>query len=164
MEEEDLEAIPIDRSRNPPTYEEALKSLGHAPTEADLGPHSPVSCSSSLVPYGVGEDSNTEEDHEDLVKGAEAMDTDGQSTAEPKKGMGIKTTPFAYQPAPPRYIRDSNEEDEGEDFSSDEDVEVPFLALGDASTTRTLDDIKTAFCSIKKAASEAKSISCIFRR
>ena len=103
-------------------------------------------------------DSSTEEDHEDQVKGAEDMNTDGQSTAEPKEGMGIKTAPFASQPAPPRYICDSNE-DEGKDSSSDEDVEAPFLALGDAPNTRTLDDIKTAFCSIKKAASEAKSIA-----
>ena len=29
--------------RDPPTYEEALHSLGRAPTEADLGPQSPES-------------------------------------------------------------------------------------------------------------------------
>ena len=104
MEEEDLEAIPIDRPRNPPTYEEALESLEHAPTEADLCPHSPASCSSSLVPYEIGKDNNTEEDCEDQVKGAEAMDTDGQSTTEPKEGMGIRTAPLAYQPASPRYL------------------------------------------------------------
>ena len=35
--------------RDPPTYEEALLSLGRAPTVADLGLHEPDSCSSSLV-------------------------------------------------------------------------------------------------------------------
>ena len=159
MEEEDLEAIPISRPRNPTTYEEALESLGSTPTEADLGPHSPTSCSSSLVLYGVGEDSSTEEDHEDQIKGAEAMDTDGQITDEPKEGMGIRTAPFSYQLTSPRYIHDGDEEYAGKDSSSNEDVEDPFWALGNGPTTRTLDDIKTAFCSIKKAASEAKSIA-----
>ena len=156
MEEEDLEAIPIDRPRNPPTNEEALESLGCTLTEADLGPHSPASCPSSLVPYGVGEDSSTEEDQ---AKGAEAMDTDGQSTAELKEGMGIRIAPLAYQPTSPKYMCDNDEENAGEDSSSDEDVEAQFLAPRDAPTTRTLDDIKTAFYSIKKAASEAKSIA-----
>ena len=36
--------------RDPPTYEEALHSLGRAPTEEDLGPQSPESRSSSLMP------------------------------------------------------------------------------------------------------------------
>ena len=58
----------IDRSArpplDPPMYEEALHSLGRAPTVADLGPHSPGSCSSFLVPYEAGEDSNPEEDQD----------------------------------------------------------------------------------------------------
>ena len=49
---------------NPPTHEEAFHSLGRAPTVADLGPHSPGSCSPSLVPYETGEDSNPEEDQD----------------------------------------------------------------------------------------------------
>ena len=65
MPEEDREGQ-IDRSArppiDPPTYEEALHSLGRAPTAADLGPRSPGSCSSSLVPYEAGEDSNPEKD------------------------------------------------------------------------------------------------------
>ena len=67
MPEEDREGQ-IDRSArppiDPPTYEEALHSLGRAPTVADLGSHSPGSCSSSLVPYEAGEDSNPEEDQD----------------------------------------------------------------------------------------------------
>ena len=65
MPEEDKEEQ-IDRSArppiDPPTYEQALHSLGRAPTVADLGPHSPGSCSSSLVPYEAGKDSNPEDD------------------------------------------------------------------------------------------------------
>ena len=150
LEEENPEAISMNRQRDPPTYEEALVSLGCAPTEADLGPHSPASCSSSLVPYKVGEDSSTEEDCKDPVRGAEAMDTDGQSMTEdpPKEGMGIKTAPHEYQPASPRYIHDG-----------DEDVEAPFLAPKDAPTARTFEDIKTAFHSMKRATSEARSVS-----
>ena len=67
MPEEDREGQ-IDRSARPPidlpTYEEALHSLGRAPTVADLGPHSPGSCSFSLVPYEAREDSNPEEDQD----------------------------------------------------------------------------------------------------
>ena len=67
MPEEDREGQ-IDRSARPPIeppiHEEALHSLGRAPTVADLGPHSPGSHSSSLVPYEAGEDSNPEEDQD----------------------------------------------------------------------------------------------------
>ena len=45
-----------------PTHEEAPHSLGRAPTVIDLGPHSPGSCSPSLVPYETEEDSNPEND------------------------------------------------------------------------------------------------------
>ena len=38
-------------SCDPPTYEETMQSLGRAPTQQDLGPFSPVSLSSLLVPY-----------------------------------------------------------------------------------------------------------------
>ena len=67
MPEEDRKGQ-IDRSARPPIdplkYEEALHSLGRAPTVADLGPHSPGSCSFSLVPYEAGEYSNSEEDQD----------------------------------------------------------------------------------------------------
>ena len=160
LEEESPEAMSVNGQRDPPTYEEALVSLGCAPTEADLGPHRPASCSSSLVPYGVGEDISTEEDCEDQVRGAEEMDTDGQSMTEDptKEGMGAKTAPHDYQPAPLRYICDSDEEEANEDTSSDEDVAAPFLAHKDAHTARTFDDIKTAFHSMKRATSKARSV------
>ena len=53
---------------DPPRYEEALHSLGRAPTIADLGPYSPGSCSSSLVPYEAGEDSNPKDDQNSLER------------------------------------------------------------------------------------------------
>ena len=51
--------------RDPPTYEEALRDLGRAPTEADLGPQSPESCSSSLMPYNMEEDGDQDETQEE---------------------------------------------------------------------------------------------------
>ena len=60
MRQEDLAARhPMDLQ----TDEEVLHhSKGRAPTVTDLGPHSPDLISSSLVPYGMGEDSSPEED------------------------------------------------------------------------------------------------------
>ena len=52
----DLSDQPTGFLRDPPTYEEALHDLGRAPTEVDLGPRSPESCSSSLMPYDMEED------------------------------------------------------------------------------------------------------------
>ena len=160
LEEESPEAMFVNRQRDPPSYEEALVSLGHTPTEEDLGPHSSASCSSSLVPYEVREDSSIEEDHEDQVRDAETIDTDSQSiTKDPlKESMGVKAAPHEYQQAPLRYIHDSDEEEANEDASSDKDVEAPFLAPKDAPTARTLEDIKTAFHTIKRATSEARSL------
>ena len=57
---------PAGSLRDPPTYEEALLSPGWAPTVADLSPHEPGSCSSSLVLYE--EDSNPEEDQNQLME------------------------------------------------------------------------------------------------
>ena len=84
---------PLDRSarspNSPPTYEEALHSLGRAPTVADLGPHRPDSCSSSLV--SCEEDSNPEEDQNQLEVTPNQMETEDPATTEApvKKGMGI---------------------------------------------------------------------------
>ena len=103
---EDDRTGPLDRParspRNPPTYEEALHSQGRVPTVADLGPHGPDSCSSSLVPYD--EDSNTEEDQNQLELTFNQMETEDPTTAEApaKKGMGIVAAPGNYQPAIPR--------------------------------------------------------------
>ena len=50
--------------RDPPTYEEALHDLGRAPTEANLGPQSPESRSSSLMPYDMEEDGDQDKTQE----------------------------------------------------------------------------------------------------
>ena len=103
---EDDRTGPLDRParsrRNLPTYEEAFHSLGRAPTVADLDPHGPDSCSSSLVPYD--EDSNPEEDQNQLESTPDQMETEDPTTAETpvKKGMGIAAAPGNYQPATPR--------------------------------------------------------------
>ena len=77
--------------RDPPTYEEALHHLGRAPTEADLGPQSPASLSSSLMPYDVGEDGNQEKTQEQQGGTLEQMETEEQDTTEApmKRGMEV---------------------------------------------------------------------------
>ena len=47
---------------------------------ADLGPHRPDSCSSSLVPYD--ENSNPEEDQNQLESTSNEMETEDPATAE----------------------------------------------------------------------------------
>ena len=134
MSEDDGAGLP-DRPagflRDPPTYEEALLSLGRATTEADLGPQSPESRSSSLMPYVTEEDSDPEETQEQQEGTLEQMETEGQDTTEAliKRGMGIRVAPKKYQPAPPRYIRaGENSEDEESDQNEEEDLEAPCLA------------------------------------
>ena len=78
-EQMDMSARP---PMDPPTYEEALHSLGRAPTVADLGPHSPGSCSSSLVPYEAGEDSNPEDDQNSQERAPERMETEEPAMVE----------------------------------------------------------------------------------
>ena len=117
--------------RDPPTYEEVLHNLGKAPTEADLGPQSPESRSSSLMPYDVEEDGDQDETQEQQEGILEQMETEEQDTIEApiKRGMGIKVAPEKYQPASPRYIRtgeDSGDEEDGQD--EEEDLEAPYLA------------------------------------
>ena len=126
-------AEPVDRSARPPnnpppTYEEALHSLGRAPTMADLGPHSPNSCSSSLVPYE--EDSNPEDDQNQQKVTPDQMEIEDPATAEApvKKGMGIAVGPGEYQPVPPRYVRADEDSKDNKDTDEDEDIEVPYLA------------------------------------
>ena len=101
MPEEDREGQ-IDRSArppiDPPTYEEALHSLGRVPTVADLGLHSPGSCSSSLVPYEAGEDSNPKEDQDPQKRAPKQMETEEPAMVEApaKKGMGIAVGESEY--------------------------------------------------------------------
>ena len=98
--------------RDPPAYEEVLLSLGRAPTEADLGPRSPESHSSSLMPYDIEGDRDTDTT-EALIK----------------RGMGISAAPEKYQPVPPRYVRaEESSEDEEDGQDEEEDLEAPYLA------------------------------------
>ena len=122
---------PTGSLRDPPTYEEVLLSLDRAPTEADLGPQSSESHSSSLVPYATEEDSDPEETWEQQEGTLEQMEMDEQDTTEApvKRGMGISAAPEDYQPAPPRYIKaGENSEDEENGQDEEEDLEAPYLA------------------------------------
>ena len=122
---EDDRTGPSDRPagslRDPPTYEEALLSLGRAPTVADLGPHEPDSCSSSLALYE--EDSNPKDQNQ-------LMETENLTPAEAhmKEGMGIAAAPENYQPATPRYIRADDDSEDGQDTDEEGDVEATYLA------------------------------------
>ena len=117
--------------RDSPTYEEALHALGRAPTEADLGPRSPESRSSSLMPYDMEEDRDPDETWEQQEGTPEQMDTEEQDTTEApiKRGMGINAAPEKYKPTPPRYIRAGENSEDGEDGQDEEeDLETPYLA------------------------------------
>ena len=128
---EDNRTGPSDRParshRNPPMYEEALHSLGRAPTVADLGPHRPDSHSSSLVPYD--ENSNPEEDQNQLELTPNQMETEDPTTVEApvKKGMGIAAAPGNYQPAAPRYVRANEDSEDGQDTDEEGDIKALYL-------------------------------------
>ena len=129
---EDNRTGPLDRParspRNPPTYEEALHSLGRAPTVADLGPHRTDSCSSSLVPDD--ENSNPKEDQTQLELTPDQMETEDPTTTEVpvKKGMGIAAAPGNYQPTAPRYVRADEDSKDGQDTDEEGDIKAPYLA------------------------------------
>ena len=130
MPEEDR-AGQVDRPLNKiPTHEEAFHSLGRAPTMADLGPHSPGSCSSSLVPYGTEEDSNPKEDQDQQRRIPEQIETKEPAMIEApaKEGIGIVVGPGDYQPTPPRYVRTDKDSEDGQDIDEEEDIEAPYLA------------------------------------
>ena len=107
MMEQNYQTDLLDSLETPPTYEKALHSLGRAPTEADLGPQSLESCSSSLMPYDMEEDRDpdgTQKQQEEILEQMAVEEQD--STGTPiKRGMGISAAPEKYQPTPPRYIR-----------------------------------------------------------
>ena len=113
---------PAGSLRDLPTYEEVLLSLGRAPTVADISPHEPDSCSSSLVLYE--EDSNPEEDQNQL------METENLAPAKApvNEGMGIAAAPEDYQPATLRYIRADDDSEDGQDTDEEGDVEATCLA------------------------------------
>ena len=129
---EDDRTGPLDRParspRNPPTYEEALHSIGRAPTMADLSPHRPDSCSPSPVPYD--ENGNPKEVHNQLESTPDQMETEDPTSAEApvKKGMGIAAAPGNYQPTTPRYVRADEGSGDGQDTDDEGDIEAPYLA------------------------------------
>ena len=109
---------------------------GRAPTVADLGPHSPSSMSSSLMPYGMEEDSWSGEDQEqqDQTLDQEEAGEEGNLPVEEatsKLRMGLQVGPAMYQPASPKYIRAEEEEEE------EEDVEAPYLAPRDITKAKS---------------------------
>ena len=120
--------------RDPPTYDEVLLSLGRAPTVADLSPHEPNSCSSSLVLYD--EDSNPKEDQNQL------METENLTPAEApmKEGMGIAAAPENYQPATPRYVRADDDSEDGQDTDEEGDIETTYLAPKQTPAQKPLQD------------------------
>ena len=75
---QDCQTDLMDSLGTPPTYEEALFSLGRAPTEADLGPQSPELHSSSLMPYDIEEDRDPDEIQEQQEGTLEQMEVEGQ--------------------------------------------------------------------------------------
>ena len=107
-------------------------SKGRAPTVADPGPHSPDSISSSLIPYGMGEDSSPKEDQGQQDQAPEHMDAEEEDPpmeeATSKLRMGLHVGPAKYQPTSPKYLR--AEEEDG-------DVEVPYLAPREGPESRT---------------------------
>ena len=167
MTEEDREGQ-IDRSArpppiDPPTYEEAIHSLGRAPTVADLGSHSPGSHSSSLVPYGAGEDSNPEEDQDTQERAPKQMETEEPAMIEApaKEGMGIAVGPEEYIPASPRYVTDGEDDADDQDMDKNEDVQAPFLAPKDDPTlTRTPQDVQATLLSLKGNTATEKTHRC----
>ena len=129
--------------RDPPTYEEALLSLGRAPTEADLSPQSPESHSSSLIPYATEEDSNPEETQEQQEGTLEQMEAEGQDTTEAlvKRGMG------------------ENSKDEENDQDEEEDLEALCLAPKLAPSSKPAQNEGPAQIPIKSDQTPVKDLS-----
>ena len=130
MGQENLATRPLD-----PQMEEDVLPLGEgrAPTISDLGPYSPDSISSSLIPYGMGEDSCSEESQGQQDQTPEQMEAEEEGNlpveeATSKLRMGLHVAPARYQPASPKYIRAEEEEEDG-------DVEAPYLAPRDSTRT-----------------------------
>ena len=105
----------VTHSHDPPTYEEAMQSLGRSPTQQDLGPFSPVYLSSSLVPY-KDDSPSTLEGEERMEDQEEGAITKEDAAAEPQESKA------EYVPSSPQYVPASDEEAE---MSSDEDLEAP---------------------------------------
>ena len=139
-----------------------LLSLGRAPTEADLGPQSPESHSSSLIPYATEEDSDLEETQEQQEGTLEQMEAEEQDTTEApvKREMGISVAPKDYQPAPPRYIRaGENSKDEENDQDEEEDLEAPCPAPKLAPSSRPAQNKGLAQMPMKGGQTPVKDLS-----
>ena len=111
MGQENLATRPLD-----PQMEEDVLPLGEgwAPTVSELGPHSPDSISSSLIPYGMGEDSCSKESQGQQDQTLEQMEAEEEENlpveeATSKLRMGLHVGPARYQPASPKYIRAEEE-------------------------------------------------------
>ena len=135
MGQENLATRPLD-----PQMEEDVLPLGEgrAPTVSDLGPHSPDSISSSLIPYEMGKDSCSEESQGQQDQTLEQMEAEEEGNlpveeATSKLRMGLHVGPARYQPASPKYIRAEEEEEEEEE---DRDVEAPYLAPRDSTRAK----------------------------
>ena len=132
MGQENLATRPLD----PQMDEDALPlSEGRAPIVSDLGPHSPDSISSSLIPYGMGEDSSPEENQGQQDQTQEQIEAEEEGNlpveeATSKLRMGLNVGPARYQPASPKYTRAEEEEEE------DGDVEAPYLAPRDRTRAK----------------------------
>ena len=111
-------------NHDPPTYEEAMQSLGRAPTQPDLGPLSPVSLSSSLVPYKDDSSSSPGEEEQQPAR-EERMEDQEEGTITKDAAAEPQEAKAEYVPHSPQYVPASN--DKGE-MSSDEDLEAPYLA------------------------------------
>ena len=125
---------------------------------ADLGPHSPDSCSSSLVPYETEEDSNPEEDQNQQKVTPDQMETEELATVEApaKKGMGIAVGPGEYQPTPPRWVRADEDSEDDKDTDEDEDIEAPYPVPKQNPTPKTPQDEQTAPTLLKGKFASAK--------
>ena len=82
----------------------------------------------------------------------------------PKEAMGIKTSPAAYAPQSPKYIRDSD--DKGIQYpDSEEDTEAPCLSpRKNSDSERTQQDLNAAqaLLLMRKKRGTIKSISGLF--
>ena len=114
----------------------------------DLGPHSPDSRSSSLMPYGMGEDSCSGKSQDQQDQTLEQMEAEEERNlpveeATSRLRMGLHVGPANYQPASPKYIRADEEEEEEEE--EDEDIEAPYLAPRDTTRAKSYpeDDLQS---------------------
>ena len=135
-------------SHDPPTYEEGKQSLGRAPIQQDLGPFSPISLSSSLVPYEDDSPSTPEEEEQQPVMEERMEDEGGDIVAEETIMKEHEEAKAEYVPKSPQYMPAN--EDEEEEMSSDEDIEAPYLAPKSVNTTPPNKDLRAGYYAVSK--------------